>query len=103
MPVDQYKDEPKLRAVVDTAVDGVILIDARGRVMMFNPACERLFKYNAAEVIGENVKMLMPASYRKEHDGYIRNYLDTSERKIIGIGREVLGQRKDGSTFPMDL
>jgi PAS domain S-box-containing protein len=93
----------RLRAVVDTAVDGVILIDARGNVMMFNPACERLFKYRAEEIIGENVKVLMPGSYRAEHDRYIRNFLDTGERKIIGIGREVVGQRKDGSTFPMDL
>jgi PAS domain S-box-containing protein len=93
----------RLRAVVDTAVDGVILIDARGNIMMFNPACERLFKYTAQEIIGENVKLLMPGSYRAEHDRYIRNFLDTGERKIIGIGREVVGQRNDGSTFPMDL
>ncbi len=93
----------RLRAVVDTAVDGVILIDARGHVMMFNPACERLFKYTASEVIGNNVKMLMPGHYREEHDGYIDNFHRTGERKIIGIGREVQGRRKDGSTFPMDL
>jgi PAS domain S-box-containing protein len=92
-----------LSAVVETAVDGVILIDARGRVLMFNSACERLFKYQAREVIGQNVKMLMPGPYREEHDGYIDNFSRTGERKIIGIGREVLGQRKDGTTFPMDL
>jgi len=93
----------RLKAVVDTAVDGVILIDARGCILEFNPACEKLFKYRAAEVLRQNVKMLMPSSYRVEHDGYIRNFQQTGERKIIGIGREVLGRRKDGSTFPMDL
>lgn len=93
----------RLKAVVDTAVDGVILIDARGCILEFNPACEKLFKYRAEEVLRQNVKMLMPSSYRVEHDGYIRNFQETGERKIIGIGREVLGQRKDGSTFPMDL
>ncbi len=93
----------RLKAVVDTAVDGVILIDMQGIVMMFNPACERLFGYRAHEVVGRNVKMLMPAPYRGEHDRYLANYLHTHEPKIIGIGREVVGQRKDGSTFPMDL
>jgi PAS domain S-box-containing protein len=93
----------RLRAVVETAVDGVILIDSRGRILMFNPACERLFQYRAAEVMHENVKLLMPPSYSVEHDSYIRNFLETGNRKIIGIGREVVGRRKDGSTFPMDL
>lgn len=93
----------RLRAVVETAVDGVILIDARGTVLLFNPACERLFGYRAGEVLGQNVKMLMPAPYQDEHDGYLGNYARTGERKIIGIGREVVGRRKDGSTFPMDL
>jgi len=95
--------EGRLRAVVDTAVDGVILIDASGAILMFNPACERLFGYPAQEVLGKNVKMLMPAPYRDEHDHYLGNYHRSGERKIIGIGREVIGQRKDGSTFPMDL
>jgi PAS domain S-box-containing protein len=93
----------RLKAVVETAVDGVILIDARGRVLMFNPACEKLFKFQAHEIIGQNVKMLMPAPYRAEHDGYLKNFRETRVPKIIGIGREVTGQRKDGSTFPMDL
>jgi PAS domain S-box-containing protein len=93
----------RLTAVVETAVDGFILIDARGRILLFNPACERLFGYRAEEVFHENVKMLMPPTYSVHHDNYIKNFLGTGERKIIGIGREVVGLRKDGSTFPMDL
>jgi PAS domain S-box-containing protein len=93
----------RLKAVVETAVDGVILIDMQGIVLMFNPACERLFGYRTDEVVGKNVRMLMPAPYRGEHDRYIANYLHTGDAKIIGIGREVVGQRKDGTTFPMDL
>jgi len=93
----------RMRAVVETAVDGVILIDAFGNILMFNPACERLFGYKAREVIGHNVRMLMPSPYRDEHDAYIANYRKTGEAKIIGIGREVTALRKDGSTFPMDL
>jgi PAS domain S-box-containing protein len=96
-------EEARLHAVVNTAVHGVILIDSRGTVLMFNPACERLFGYRADEVIGQNVKMLMPSPYRREHDGYISRYLQTGEARVIGIGREVTAQRKDGSTFPMDL
>ena len=99
----QRKDESRLRTVVETAVDGVILIDAQGRIQMFNPACEKLFGYRAAEVMGKNVKMLMPSLYREEHDRYLENFHRTGEKKIIGIGREVSGQRKDGSVFPMDL
>ncbi len=101
MPTRQQ--ESSVRVVVETAVDGVILIDAYGRILMFNPACERLFGYAAAEMIGQNVKALMPAPYRDEHDRYLANYRTTGERKIIGIGREVVGRKKNGETFPMDL
>jgi PAS domain S-box-containing protein len=93
----------RLTAVVETAVDGFILIDSRGRILLFNPACERLFGYRADEVFHENVKILMPQTYSLHHDDYVKNFLQTGERKIIGIGREVTGLRKDGSTFPMDL
>jgi len=97
------RETARLHAVLDTAVDGIILIDSRGIVQMFNPACERLFGYSAAEVIGHNVKMLMPPPFKAEHDQYLENFRTTGRRKIIGIGREVVGQRKDGTTFPMDL
>ena len=93
----------RLTAVVETAVDGFILIDARGRILLFNPACEKLFGYRADEVFHENVKLLMPQTYSLHHDNYVKNFLRTGERKIIGVGREVVGLRKDGSTFPMDL
>jgi PAS domain S-box-containing protein len=99
----QHKDESRLRALVDTAIDGVILINAQGRILVFNPACEKLFGYRADEVMGQNVKILMPSPYREEHDMYLGSYHRTGNRKIIGIGREVTGRRKDGTTFPMDL
>ena len=92
-----------IRAIVDTAVDAIITIDEDGTIKSFNPASERLFGYSADEVISKTVSMLAPPPYRDEHDGYIANYLKTGEQKIIGIGREVVGRRKDGTTFPMDL
>lgn len=95
--------EAKARAILDTTVDAVITIDDRGIIESFNPAAERIFKYKAEEVIGRNVKVLMPKPYRDEHDGYIQSYHDTGRRKIIGVGREVVGRTKDGTTFPMDL
>ncbi|MES1152999.1 MAG: PAS domain S-box protein, partial [Dongia sp.] len=89
------------QALLSAAVDGIIVIDAQGSIQIINPACERLFGYTPEEIVGRNVSALMPPPYRQEHDGYLRHYRETGERRIIGIGREVVGQRKDGSTFPM--
>ncbi|HMB90479.1 MAG TPA: PAS domain S-box protein [Rhodothermales bacterium] len=95
--------EARISAILDTTVDGIITIDEQGHIESFNKAAESIFGYRAEEVIGENVNILMPSPYQDEHDSYIRNYLETGHRKIIGIGREVVGQNKDGSTFPLDL
>ena len=100
---DVRDSEERLRAILETAVEGIITIDERGIVESMNPAAEKIFGYSAAEVIGRNVSMLMPSPDRERHDGYIQNYVRTGQAKIIGIGREVVGQRKDGTVFPMDL
>ena len=97
------RSEAKLRAILETAIEGVIVIDQGGAIEAVNPAAERIFGYSANELMGKNVILLMPSPYREEHDGYLSSYLRTGERKIIGSGREVVGQRKDGSTFPMYL
>jgi PAS domain S-box-containing protein len=97
------RSEGRLRKLVETAIDGMILIDARGIVKLFNPACEKLFGYAPDEVLGRNVAMLMPEPDRSAHDGYLRHHLDTGEERIIGIGREVMGRHKDGSVFPFSL
>ena len=97
------KSEERVRSIVESAVDGIIVIDERGLIQAFNPSAERLFGYSLNEVLGRNVNMLMPSPDRERHDGYIHQYLTTGEQKIIGIGREVTGRRKDGTTFPVHL
>jgi two-component system sensor kinase FixL len=92
-----------LRSILETVPDAMIVIDHRGIIQSFSSAAERLFGYLPAEVCGHNVKLLMPSPYREQHDGYLTRYLTTGERRIIGIGRVVVGRRKDGSTFPMEL
>jgi two-component system sensor kinase FixL len=96
-------DSALLRSILETVPDAMIVIDARGTVQFFSSAAERLFGYPAAEVRGHNVKMLMPSPYREQHNSYLARYRHTGERRIIGIGRVVMGRRKDGSTFPMEL
>ena len=93
----------KLRGILESAVTAIITIDQRGLIEQVNPATERLFGYAEDELIGKKVKVLMPEPYRTEHDGYIANYLGTGVKRIIGIGREVSGRRKDGTTFPLHL
>jgi len=93
----------KLRGILESAVTAIITIDDGGLIESINPATERLFGYGPAELIGQNVKVLMPEPYKAEHDGYLANYKATGVRKIIGIGREVSGRRKDGTTFPLHL
>jgi len=90
-------------ALIKTAVDGIMVIDETGSIQVYNQACENLFQYRQDEVLGRNVKMLMPEPYRVNHDRYLEHYRATREARILGIGREVAGQRKDGSTFPMYL
>ncbi len=93
----------QLRSIVDTVPDAMVVIDPHGAIQSFSVAAERLFGWSAGEVIGRNVSVLMPSPYREEHDTYIGRYLRTGERRIIGIGRIVVGERRDGSTFPMEL
>jgi len=93
----------RLRAILETAVEGIITINERGVIESFNPAAEKIFGYSSAEVVGKNVQVLMPSPYREEHDSYLAHYLRGGQARIIGIGREVMGRRKDGSEFPMDL
>jgi PAS domain S-box-containing protein len=98
-----HDTEERMRAILETAVEGIITIDEAGTIESFNPASEKIFGYGASEVIGKNVNLLMPAPYREQHDGYLANYIRTGQARIIGIGREVTGKRKDGTVFPMDL
>jgi PAS domain S-box-containing protein len=97
------ESQERLRAIVETALDGIITIDDRGTIESINPAVERIFQYPREHLIGQNVKMLMPEPDHSHHDGYLQRYQETGEKKIIGIGREVIGRRKDGSVFPLEL
>ena len=100
---DLFAREAHLNSILETVPDAMIVIDDRGKMQSFSTAAERLFGYRASEVLGQNVKILMPSPYREAHDGYLERYERTGERRIIGIGRVVVGERKDGSTFPMEL
>ena len=103
MTRDALAREAHLQSILDTVPEAMIVIDEHGNMQSFSSAAERLFGCRAAEAIGQNIKTLMPSPYRENHDGYLQRYMNTGERRIIGIGRVVVGQRKDGSTFPMEL
>jgi two-component system sensor kinase FixL len=95
--------EARLASVFDTAADGIIVTNDRGQILAFNKACEHLFGFEASDLLGQNVSWIMPDSHARQHDRYVRNYLETGERKIIGIGREVQARHKDGTVFPIEL
>ena len=97
------RSEDYLRSIVTTAAEAIVTADSHGVIETFNPAAERMFGYTSAEIVGQNVSLLMPQPYRDEHDGYIGRYIKTGEAQIIGTGREVIGQRKDGTMFPVDI
>ena len=109
MTDDRMPTEPntvsgaRLLSVLDTAADGIIVIDERGRILVFNKACETMFGFRAPDVLGRNVKTVMPTEYAAEHDEYIGSYIRTGVKKIIGIGREVRGRHADGTVFPLEL
>lgn len=100
---DSRQQQAQLQSILDTVPEAMILIDERGVIRSFSTTAERLFGWSAEEAIRKNVSILMPSPYRQEHDGYLDRYRTTGERRIIGIGRIVVGERKDGSTFPMEL
>jgi len=95
--------ELEFRAVLDAAVDAIIVIDHEGTIEEFSRAATQIFGYEASEIVGQNVRELMPEPYRGQHDGYLRRYLEGGSPNVIGVGREVVARRKDGSLFPCDL
>ena len=97
------KSEQRIRSIVENVIDAIITIDNRGIIQTFNPAAERIFGYLADQVIGNNVRILVPQPHHDLHDGYIRNYIKTGEEHIIGKTRELSGKKGDGSSFPMEL
>jgi two-component system, LuxR family, sensor kinase FixL len=99
----RQEGEARFRTVLETIQDAMIVIGERGIIEAFSPSAERMFGYQAREAIGQNVKILMPSPYQERHDDYLSHYLETGERRIIGIGRVVTGQRRDGTTFPIEL
>src|SRR6185436_2152977 len=100
---DQEFGSQMLEAALQTAVGAIVIIDDGGLIRTVNPATQKLFCYSENELVGQNVSVLMPEPFRSRHDGYIRHHLETGERKIIGIGRQVMGRRKPGTIFPMHL
>jgi two-component system sensor kinase FixL len=100
---DAVARQAHVQSILDSIPDAMIVIDERGIVRSFSAAASRLFGYAPGEILGENVKLLMPSPYRGDHDSYLQRYKNTGERRIIGIGRVVVGERKDGSTFPLEL
>jgi two-component system sensor kinase FixL len=103
MSANVRMDLAEFRALLDAAVDAIVVIDAGGTITTFNAAAERMFGYSTPDVIGKPVQLLMPEPHRSQHQGYVRRYLDTGEARIIGIGREVLGLRANGELFPIAL
>lgn len=95
--------DARLSSMLDTAVDGIIVIDEQARILVFNKACEKLFGFKAAEMLGRNIKAIMPREYAEHHDRFIADYIRTGVAKIIGVGREVHGQHRDGAVFPIEL
>lgn len=98
-----FAREAHLRSILETVPDAMIVIGERGQILSFSKAAERMFGFTEAELLGENVSALMPSPDRERHDGYLRNYLDTGQKKIIGIGRVTTARRRDGTTFPIEL
>lgn len=98
-----HRSQAGLMAILEAAVDGIVVINERGIIESVNPAVTKLFGYTPDQLLGQNVKMLMPDPYHTQHDQYLRNYLTYSLKKVIGIGREVLGRRSDGTSFPIHL